>query len=237
MKYYQMKEILSSITITVNDHIYLKDPESSPLGQRIILGSIDLLDEIGFESFTFKRLAELINSTEASIYRYFESKHKLLLYLISWYWAWTDFRLLIGLANINSPIERLERAVQLLTSPVQKDVSISHINEEKLNRIVISESSKSYLTKDVDEENKDGVFVNYKKLVQRVCDIIHEIDTKYKYPHMLISTVIEGSHHQRFFADHLPRLTDFRKGEDAIVIFYTDMVFKSLGIRIKKNKK
>ena len=233
-----MEGILSNISITVNDNIYLKNPESSVLGQRIIEGSIDLLDDIGFESFTFKRLAKSIDSTEASVYRYFESKHKLLLYLTSWYWAWTDFRLFINLANINSPEERLKRSIKLLTSSVQKDIAITHINEEKLHRIVIAESSKSYLTKDVDAENKEGVFMNYKKLVHRVCDIIHEIDPTYKYPHMLISSVIEGSHQQRFFAEHLPRLTDIRKGEDAIVHFYTDMVFMSLGLTSeKKNKK
>ena len=229
-----MKELLPNINITVNDHIYLKNPESSALGQRILEGSIDLLDDIGFEVFTFKRLATKIKSTEASVYRYFESKHKLLLYLTSWYWAWTDFRLFISMANINSPEERLKRAIELLTAPVQKDISITHINEEKLHRIVIAESSKSYLTKNVDEENEEGVFLNYKKLVERVCGIINEIDPKYKYPHMLVSTVIEGCHHQRFFAQHLPRLTDISKEEDAIVQFYTDMVFRSLGAKQKK---
>lgn len=232
-----MDELLPNINITVNENIYLKNPESSVLGQRILEGGIDLLDDIGFEVFTFKRLASNINSTEASVYRYFESKHKLLLYLTSWYWAWTEFRLYISTANISSPEERLKRAIELLTSSVQKDISITHINEEKLHRIVIAESSKSYLTKDVDEENKDGVFLNYKKLVERVCGIIHEIDPSYKYPHMLVSTVIEGCHHQRFFAEHLPRLTDTSKEEDSIVQFYTDMVFRSLGAKQEKKFK
>ncbi len=228
----EMKQILSNISISVNDSIYIKDPESSELGKRILEGSIDLMDEIGFEHFTFKRLAQNIESTEASVYRYFESKHKLLLYLTSWFWAWTDFRLFIYLANVESPKDRLERAINLLTSPIQEDISITHINEEKLHRIVINESTKSYLTKDVDEENKEGVFLNYKKLVQRVSDVILEIDPDYKYPHMLISTVIEGAHHQRFFAEHLPRLTDVREGEDSVVQFYKAMVFHCLG----KNK-
>ena len=49
--------------------------------------------EIGFESFTFKKLAAKIESTEASVYRYFENKHKLLIYLVSWYWNWVEYRL------------------------------------------------------------------------------------------------------------------------------------------------
>ncbi|MBC7747376.1 MAG: TetR family transcriptional regulator, partial [Methylotenera sp.] len=81
-----MNSILSNIIITVNDTLYVKNPETSPLGKKIIEHSILLIDQIGFESFTFKKLGECIGSNESSIYRYFESKHKLMLYLSSWYW-------------------------------------------------------------------------------------------------------------------------------------------------------
>jgi len=228
-----MQELLSKMRIQVNERIYLKDPETSELGKKIIANSISMIDEIGFEAFTFRKLGTRIESTEASIYRYFESKHKLLLYLTSWYWAWMEYKLVFSLANIQPPEERLEIALRLLSEEVQGDGAYDHIDEVKLNRIVISESSKSYLTKEVDQENKFGAFLGYKQLVARVSDIILEINPVYKYPHMLISTVIEGVHHQRFFADHLPRLTDFVKGEDAISEFYKDMVFKA----IQKNGK
>lgn len=223
-----MKELLSGISIKVNEHIYVKDPESSALGKKIISGSIDMISELGFENFTFRKLGKAINSTEASIYRYFESKHKLLLYLTSWYWAWTEYRLAFGLANIDSPTERLEIAITMLTEPVEQDGSFSHINEVRLHQILISESSKAYLTKEVDEQNEFGVFGAYKRLVARVSNVILEINPDYKYPHMLISTVIEGAHHQRFFAEHLPRLTDVIVGEDSIIEFYKEMVFKCI---------
>ena len=45
---------------------------------------------------------------------------------------------------------------------------------------------------------------------------------------MLVSTVIEGAHHQRYFVEHLPRLTDVVVGEDAITEFYNEMVIKSI---------
>lgn len=223
-----MHRLLSNISIQVHEKIYLKHPESSELGQKIISSSIDMIEEMGFECFTFRKLAKEISSTEASIYRYFENKHKLLLYLSSWYWAWMEYQLVFGLANIESPKERLLKAITLLTQGVKEDNSFTHINEIKLHKIVISESSKAYLTKEVDEENKDGMFSGYKRLVLRVSDIILEIDPTYKYPHMMVSTVIEGAHHQRFFAEHLPKLTDTVSGEDAIVEFYKDMVFKNL---------
>ena len=91
----------------------------SDLGRSIISNSIVLIDKIGFEDFTFRKLANEIGSTEASVYRYFENKHKLLLYLTSWYWSWMEYRLVFGLANISSPIERLDRAIKILTEDVK----------------------------------------------------------------------------------------------------------------------
>lgn len=222
-----MNDLLRMVNIRVNSSTYLKDPESSDLGKRIISGSIDLLEAGGFENFTFKKLADQIHSTEASVYRYFESKHKLLLYLTSWYWAWMEYSLIFELTNIASPLERLNRAITLLTKEVKEDGSFEHVNEIKLNKIVIADSFKSYFTKEVDKENKAGIFSGYKQLVERVSNIVLEINPEYKYPHMLVSTAIEGAHHQRFFKEHLPRLTDTVKGEDAITEFYKEMVMTS----------
>ena len=223
-----MQELLSNLSIQVNDHIFLKNPESSDLGKKIIKGGIELMDETGFEAFTFSKLAKKINSTEASIYRYFESKHKFLLFLTIWYWGWMEYRLVFGLANVLSPEDRISRAIHLLTEDVNEMGNFPHINQIKLYRIVISESSKAYFTKEVDQENKEGCFSGYKRIVQRVSDIILEINPHYMYPHMLISTVIEGAHHQRYFAEHLPRLTDEISDGDAITKFYSEMVFKAI---------
>lgn len=225
-----MDRFLSNIEICVNPSIYLKDPGSSTLGKKIIKGSIELIFEIGFESFTFRKLAKAISSTEASVYRYFESKHKLLLYLTYWYWSWLEYRLVFSIANVENPIIRLERAIILVSKQIEEDGNFEHINEIKLYQIVISESSKVYLTKKVDEDNKLGSFSGYKQLVERISSIILEIKPNYKYPHMLVSTVIEGIHHQRYFTEHLPRLTDRIAGEDAITLFYKNMVLDTLKI-------
>ena len=225
-----MKSLLSNIEICVNPSIYLKDPASSDLGKKIIQGSIELIFEIGFESFTFRKLAKAISSTEASVYRYFESKHKLLLYLTSWYWSWLEYSLVFTIANVENPIIRLERAIILVSKQVEEDGNFAHINEIKLHQIVISESSKVYLTREVDADNKLGSFSGYKQLVERISTIITEIQPDYKYPHMLVTTVIEGMHHQRYFAEHLPRLTDAVEGEDAIINFYKNLVLNTLKI-------
>lgn len=223
-----MDNLLSKIEICVNPSIYLKDPTTSDLGKKIIQGSIELIAEMGFEHFTFRKLAVHIQSTEASVYRYFESKHKLLLYLTSWYWSWLEYRLVFAIANVENPVVRLERAISILTKKIEEDGNFAHVNEIKLHQIVIAESSKAYLTKEVDLDNQSGVFLSYKQLVDRISGIILKVKPDYKYPHMLVSTVIEGVHHQRYFAEHLPRLTDCIQGEDAITFFYKELVINTL---------
>ncbi len=225
-----MQGLQSKIAIKINPNVYKKDPLSSKLGEKILRQGIDMIDEVGFESFTFKKLASRIKSTEASIYRYFENKHNLLAYLSMWYWSWTEYKVMLNTLNIESPETRLLRAIKCVTEEVVEDESVSQINESKLHQIVITESSKVYLCKAVDENNKAGFYLVYKSLVQRIADIILEIRPNFKYPHMLVSTVIEGAHHQRFFADHLPRLTDVIEGEDAVTMFYTQLIERELKI-------
>jgi len=62
-----MNRLLSNLPISVPKSVYLKDPESSDLGKRIIEQSIQLIDEMGIEAFTFKKLGEAIGSNESSI--------------------------------------------------------------------------------------------------------------------------------------------------------------------------
>ena len=203
-----MKNLLSNIKISVPEKIFLKDPESSDLGKRIIGHSILLIDDIGFDSFTFKKLGTKIGSNESSIYRYFESKHKLLLYLTSWYWAWIEYQLVFATYNIPDEEEKLIKAIDIVTQTIEEDYDFSHINEIKLNRIIINEYSKSYLTKEVDSENKEGYFQVYKRLITRLRDIIMAVNPKYKYPSSIASTIVQGALHQHFLKEHFQSITD-----------------------------
>jgi AcrR family transcriptional regulator len=220
--------MMQSFSIKVNEQTYLKDPQNSELGVKIVQHGIDVLSDLGYEEFTFKKLANEIGSTEASVYRYFENKHKFVLYLSSWYWNWMNLRLMLAVANIDDPKERLRKAILLLTSPVERDINFSAIDELKLHKIVISESAKIYFSKRVDEDNKLGLFAEYKQLVHEVSNMILEVKPDYKYPHMLVSTVIEGCYNQRYFMEHLPRLTDHVIGEDAIQTFFSELVFNTI---------
>lgn len=216
------------IHIVISEELYTKNPESSELGKKIVSRSIEMIDELGFESFTFKKLGKSIGSNESSIYRYFESKHMLLVYLLCWYWSWVEYKLVFATTNIQSEEDKLAAAIEILTRKIDVDNSFSYINEVILNRIIIAESSKAYHTKDIDSENEKGYYKVYKRVVQRVSNMVININPDFECPHMLISTVIEGSHQQRYFSEHLPSLTDTKKGKDTITKFYTDLVFKAI---------
>ncbi|WP_396603207.1 TetR/AcrR family transcriptional regulator [Algibacter sp. R77976] len=202
-----MDSLLSNLKISVPEKIYVKDPESSDLGRRIVEHSILLINDIGFDSFTFKKLGALIGSNESSIYRYFESKHKLLLYLSSWYWAWIEYQLVFETHSLEAT-HKIEKAIEIVTRTIKEDSKFSHINEVVLNKIMVNENSKSFLTKEVDQENKDGYFIIYKRIVHRLRDMIIAIKPNYKFPSSLASTILEGSLHQHFLKDHFISITD-----------------------------
>ena len=222
-----MDQLMQSIKIGINEKIYLKDPESSNLGKRIVEQSILMIDDMGFESFTFRKLGEQIGSNESSIYRYFENKHKLLLYLASWYWGWLEYKTVFATNGIAEPWEKLLRAIEMLTQTVKEDVTFSHVNEVLLNRIVINEYSKAYLAKEVDQENKEGYFVIYKRLVARLSEMIMSVDKTYPYPSSLASTILEGALHQYFLQEHFPSLTNCNN-EVSPTQYFTDLVFRTL---------
>ena len=218
------------VQIKMNDTLYLRDPEQSELGKNIIKYSIQLIQKAGFEKFTFKKLAETTGTTEASIYRYFENKHKLLIYIISWYWGWLEFQIIYQTKNIHDSKAKLKQVITLLANTVQDDIMTSHVDESLLNKIIVSEGCKSYLTKYVEEDNKQQYFKPYKDLCNTVGDIILECNIQYKYPHSLASTIIEVAHLQNYFMHNLPALTDFdkTKKEDQIIDFINNLVFSSI---------
>ena len=203
-----MNIILSHLKIQVNEKIYVKDPETSPLGKKIVEQSILLIDEIGFDNFTFKKLGEKIGSNESSIYRYFENKHKLLVYLSSWYWSWMEYKLVFATTNILDPTEKLKKAITIVTEKVTNDTSTEHINEAILNKIIIAEFTKTVQTKEVDQENKEGFFLIYKRVINRIVGIVKEVNPEYPFAKSLVSTIVEGSLHQHFLTEHLKTITD-----------------------------
>lgn len=198
------------IQINLNEKLFLRDPHQSDLGRNILQHSILLIDELGFEEFTFKKLAQRINSTEASVYRYFENKHLLLIYLVSWYWERLSYLILFHTHNLKNVDEKLEQMISCIVSAAEDDPKTAYIEESVLHRIVIAEGTKAYHTKKVDEENSLGFFMHYKNLIHRMADIITEKNSEFVYPNSLATAILQLANDHLYYANHLPKLTDFK---------------------------
>ena len=220
------------LQIKMNEKLFIKNPEQTELGKKIILHSVQLIHEDGFEAFTFKKLAKAIGTTEAGIYRYFENKHRLLMYITAWYWSWLEYQVTFHTHNMTDPVAKLKKTIALLATAIDDNVTTTYVNESVLHQIIVTEGSKAYLTKKVSEDNKDHLFKPYKDLCAKIGGILLECNPNYAYPKSLSSTIIEMAHLQNFFMNNLPSLTDFgeEKNEADIILFLESLVFSSLSI-------
>jgi AcrR family transcriptional regulator len=222
---------MPNLLFKLNEHLYLRDPQHTLLGQNIIRVSIDMIDRLGFEQFTFKKLAEEIDSTEASIYRYFENKHRLLLYLIAWYWNWMEYRIDLSTNSLTDPKEKLRASLKVIAEEKKIDPNFEFVNEEALYRIVVAELDKTFLTKWVDSDNKEGLFGGFKSLCKKLARWVTEVNPDYLYANSLVSTILLTAKQQVFFAQHLPSLTSITKKETSQVEldhFLESILFKSI---------
>ncbi len=193
---------------TLNEQLYLRDPERTLLGKKMVESAITLMDQQGFEHLTFRKLAAEIPSTEASIYRYFEDKYQLLRYLVAWYWEWLNYRL-DQLEHIPAdPGKRLRQALEMLANSAIYDPFFAHVDEAALCRIVVRESPKIYLT--LDSQDNQALFMGYEKLLAKIGAMIHELEPNYARPKALVSSLIETAHRQILFAQYMPRLTELK---------------------------
>ena len=200
----------ASVQINVNENLYIRDPQSTKLGKKIIKEGILLINELGLESFTFKKLAERIDSTEASIYRYFTNKHIFLVYLVSYYWEWVRFRIDFNSMNIDDPVRKLKIVVKTIVDTVRLANPAEYIDRDALHHLVIFEGSKAYHIKEVDEENKQGFFRTLKALNAKIAGIILDINQDFPYPKAAASDLLEMANNHHYYAEHLPSLTDIK---------------------------
>lgn len=219
-----MKSLLPHIRIQVNNHLFLKDPETSEIGKRILSQSILLMEEQGLEQFTFKKLALSLNTTESTVYRYFENKNKLLLYLTNWYWLWIETMIVFSSANISDPRQRLQKMIHILGKSSWKDIQPSNeFNLDSLRKVVISESCKAFDNKEQNEIYRASQYEGLKDLCIRFEIIINEINPNYPYAKMLASTIIEGVLHQEFLSGNMPLLSNADQSTAFIQDFFTHL--------------
>lgn len=223
--------MLIQLKINVPQHTFLKNPQESKLGEQIFQQGIVLMNDLGFEQFTFKKLAIQINSSEVSIYRYFESKHHFLQYLFAWYWGLIEHKIHFSTVNSTNTKESLDKALNVLLG-VETTNFVEVQNEKQLQEIIKNEGFKAFLIKNIDQVNSLGVFENYKKIVDLMSNWLLELCPEYPYPKILISNIIEGSIVQGFYSEHLPRLTNIIDGKCQSANYFLSIynqVFKDYG--------
>lgn len=222
--------MLIDFKVKQNPKLFIKDPEGSEIGKLIVSNAISLLQEIGYEQFNFKKLATKIPTTEATIYRYFENKHKFLIYLVDIYWSYIHFQIVFNLNNVSSPEKKIKKIIDLLVWEDNSENFLSELNQKGLFYIAMEEGSKTYLSKEVDNLNKDAVYKPYKDICELIEQTFKAYNPNYKYCKSLASSLVETSHSQYFFMQHLPRLSDFSKNKDPkeLELFLENMVFGAL---------
>ncbi len=220
------------VVLNLANRTYLKDPQGSEIGKKIIKSSIVLISELGYEHFTFKKLAFEIKSTEATIYRYFENKHKILVYIMELYWSYIHLQVLMAIREINDTHKKIEKIIDLLVWEDNQDVSFGGYDQSSLYKICITEGSKAFLSKEVESLNKQKLFEPYKELVEMIAAVFKEHNPDFKYSRSLASSLIELSHFQYYFMHHLPRLADLpEKTPKSLEIYLSHIVFGALNFR------
>ena len=199
------------IKFALSSSLYIKDPQTTKYGQRLLKNTVELMADIGFESFTFKKLGTRMKSTETSVYRYFENKHKLLTYICSWYWEWIHYLIDIHTMNLKDPKEVLYVMIHQLLYASEESSMTTYINESLLHDIVVLEGVKSFHSNEVDKDNDLGFFESYKALINKIAQIIGDSNPEYPYPESLATTLTTMAHDQIYFASHFPELSSFKQ--------------------------
>jgi AcrR family transcriptional regulator len=199
-----------SLAIHVPPALSLRNPEDTELGRSIVSHSIPLLFELGFDKFTFKKLSGRIGSPEASIYRYFSSKHQLLYYLTSWYWHWLLYLLKARTANVTDPKKRLKVALSVLLDAAKVDYSIPHIDEAKLHKLVVRDSGKAELDPATRDALARAANDGYSDFCAELAALIHTYKRGYPHPKTLAVSLIAVAHHLLSVGENFPRMIEVK---------------------------
>ncbi len=198
----------------INSDIFLKNPLESDLGKKIISTSVKMIDELGFEKFNFKKLGAEINSTEASIYRYFSNKNRVLIYLSSWYWEFMQYQIKVKTKEIEDPRKKLKIAISTLVNIPTEAQNLSYLDMGSLQRIINEQFYKIIRTKKISIQNESGFFESYKRLCSSLASLFNEIDGSFKYPMTMATSIVEMSINNTYCCSNLPSLTEIKCGED-----------------------
>ena len=204
---------------------------SSPMGRRILSEGLDLMNELGLEAFTFKKLAERTGCTEVTVYHYFANKQRLLQYYFQLYWLWMQAHCEQEGRTLKDPRARLRGDISALCGIWPKDALAAQLDPFALRELVINEGFKSFMHKNVDSDNKLRLFQPYKDLCAHVASELKACDKSCPQPRSFATTLIEIAHSLEFAMHHLPALTELsaKKDRKKLAAFLQELTDRYLG--------
>jgi len=203
-----------SLNIHINNKLFLKDPGSSETGKKILEAAVKQITLQGIEHVTFKRLAEAADTVESTVYRYFENKHNLLVYLSAWYWACMEYCLEYETMQPVPAEQQVRKAIDLMAGCCKPDIRMEVSSLDELRELMICEHAKVYMTHEVAEENKDGYFYYMKSFAGKLSRLIQEMNPEYPHARSLAFTMMIALHQQLYVSKNLPSLSSCGKGND-----------------------
>jgi len=215
--------LIPDLTLSLRD-------TGSPMGARILTEGLGLMLELGLESFTFKKLAESLGSTEVTVYHYFANKQRLLQYYFQLYWLWLQTHCEQEGRSLKDPRARLHGDIKALCGIWPRDALAAQLDPATLRQLVIREGSKSFLHKNVDSDNQLKLFKPYKDLCAHVAKELKACSPRMKSPRSFATTLVEMAHSLEFAMQHLPALTELseRKDRKQLAAFLIDLADRYL---------
>lgn len=173
-----------------------------------------MMNGIGLEAFTFKKLAERMGSTEMTVYHYFANKQRLLQYYYQVYWLWLATYCQQEGRALKDPMERLRGDIRAICGLWPEDARAAQFDPRELRELVINEGSKSFLHKNVDSDNRLNLFKPYKDLCGHLASELKACSPRMRNARSFATTLVEMAHSLEFAMHHLPALTELSEKRD-----------------------
>lgn len=198
---------------------------NTPLGARILQDGLVLMNDLGLESFTFKKLADRTGCTEVTVYHYFANKQRLLQYYFQVYWLWLATYCQEEGKSLKDPLDRLRGDIRALCGTWPPAARANTFDPAALRELVINEGSKSFLHKDVDSDNELKLFKPYKDLCAHIAREVKAASPRARHARSFATTLVEMAHSLEFAMHHLPALTELsaKKGRAPLAGYLIDL--------------
>jgi len=205
--------IMPRYLIAPDPGLALRDT-GTPVGGRILAEGLVLMNELGLEAFTFRKLAEQAGCTEMTVYHYFANKHRLLQYYDQMYWLWLATHCQQEGRHLKDPMERLRGDITAISGIWPSDAMAGLFDPSELRELVVNEGSKSFLHKDVDADNEQKLFKPYKDLCGHIAGELKACAPRLKHTRSFATTLVDMAHSLEFAMHHLPALTELSRRQD-----------------------